>query len=97
MRTSNRHRTRRRPTSSVNKAVDGDMFEIQSSKLALQMHPDRDTRPFASKMVRDHTKTSKQLPAFATSGKVNAELPTTLDADHKSKPGCAPRIQRQAI
>lgn len=59
------------------------MFEIQSSKLALQMHPDRDRRPFASKMVRDHSETRKQ--ALVASGKVNAELPTTLDADHQRK------------
>jgi putative membrane protein len=70
----------------VNKVADSDMFEIQSSKLARQMHPDRDARPFASKMVRDHAKTSKQLQALVTSGKVNAELPTTLDAGHQRKP-----------
>jgi putative membrane protein len=69
----------------VNKAADSDMFEIQSSELALQKHPDRDTRPFASKMVKDHTKTSKQLQSLVSSGKVKAELPTTIDADHQRK------------
>jgi len=43
----------------VNKVADSDMFEIQSSEIALQKHPDRDTRPFAAKMVKDHTKTSE--------------------------------------
>jgi putative membrane protein len=69
----------------VNKAADSDMFEIQSSELALQKHPDRDTRPFASKMIKDHTKTSKQLQSLVSSGKVKAELPTTIDADHQRK------------
>jgi len=69
----------------VNKAADSDMFEIQSSKLALQKHPDQDTRPFASKMIKDHTKTSKQLQSLVSSGKVKAELPTTIDADHQRK------------
>jgi putative membrane protein len=69
----------------VNKVANSDMFEIQSSKLALQMHPDRDTRTFASKMIKDHTETSKQLQSLVTSGKVNAELPTALDPDHQKK------------
>jgi putative membrane protein len=62
----------------VKKVADSDMFEIQSSEIALQKHPDRDTRPFASKMVKDHTKTSKQLQSLVSSGKVKAELPTTI-------------------
>ena len=69
----------------VNKAADSDMFEIQSSELALQKHPDQDTRPFASKMIKDHTKTSKQLQSLVSSGKVKAQLPTAIDADHQRK------------
>ena len=69
----------------VNKVANSDMFEIQSSELALQKHPDRDTRPFASKMVKDHTKTSKQLQSLVSRGKVKAELPTAIDADHQRK------------
>jgi len=69
----------------VKKVADSDMFEIQSSEIALQKHADRDTRPFASKMVKDHTKTSKQLQSLVSSGRVKAELPTTIDADHQRK------------
>lgn len=69
----------------VNKAADSDMFEIQSSEIALQKHPDRDTRPFAAKMVKDHTKTSKQLKSLVSSGTVKAEVPTTIDGDHQKK------------
>jgi len=63
----------------VNKVADSDMFEIQSSEIALQKHPDRDTRPFASKMIKDHTKTSKQLKSLVSSGRVKAEVPTAID------------------
>ena len=67
----------------VNKVADSDMFEIQSSEIALQKHPDRDTRPFAAKMVKDHTKTSKQLKSLVSSGTVKAQVPTTIDGNHQ--------------
>jgi predicted outer membrane protein len=41
----------------VNTVAISDMFEIQSSRLALARQPDKDTKPFAEKMVRDHQKT----------------------------------------
>jgi putative membrane protein len=69
----------------VNKVADSDMFEIQSSEIALQKHPDRDTRPFAAKMVKDHTKTSEQLKSLVSSGKVKAEIPTAVDGNHQKK------------
>jgi putative membrane protein len=69
----------------VTKAAQSDMFEIQSSEVALQKHPDRDTRPFAARMIKDHKKTSKQLKSLVSRGKVKAQLPTTLDAEHQKK------------
>jgi putative membrane protein len=69
----------------VNKVADSDMFEIQSSEIALQKHLDRDTRPFASKMIKDHTKTSRQLKSLVSSGRVKAEIPEAIDADHQGK------------
>ncbi len=67
----------------VTKVANSDMFEVQSSESALQKHPDRDTKPFANRMIKDHTATTKQLKALVMSGKVSAELPTALDADHQ--------------
>jgi putative membrane protein len=67
----------------VNKVAISDMFEVQSSKLALDKKPDRDTKPFAKRMIKDHTQTTKQLTKLVKSGKVNAELPTALDGDHQ--------------
>jgi putative membrane protein len=69
----------------VKKAAVSDMFEVESSKLALDKKPDRDTKPFAQKMVKDHTKTTKELKGLVESGKVKAQLPTAMDADHQKK------------
>ena len=47
----------------VNKVAISDMFEIQSSQLALAKQADADTKPFAEKMVQDYQKTSSELKA----------------------------------
>jgi len=61
-----------------------DMFEIESSKLA-QQKGNAAEKSFASQMVTDHTKTSTELKALVSGGKVKAELPTALDRSHQSK------------
>jgi putative membrane protein len=38
----------------VNKVAVSDMFEIQSSHIALAKQADADTKPFAEKMIQDH-------------------------------------------
>ena len=65
----------------VNKVAISDMFEIQSSQLALTKQADAHTKPFAEKMV--HQKTSSELKSLIDSGKVKATLPTALDAQHQ--------------
>ena len=67
----------------VKKAAISGLFEVQSSELALQKHPDRDTKPFANQMIKDHTAANKQLKSLVSKGKVDATLPTALDADHQ--------------
>ena len=67
----------------VNKVAISDMFEIQSSQLALTKQADADTKPFAAKMVMDHQKTSIELKSLIDSGKVKGSLPTALDAQHQ--------------
>ena len=67
----------------VNKVAISDMFEIQSSQLALSKEPDRDTKPFAQRMVTDHQKTSSELKPLVEGGKVQATLPTAMDFDHQ--------------
>jgi putative membrane protein len=67
----------------VNKVAISDMFEVQSSQIALAKQPDADTKPFAEKMVSDHQKTSGELKALIDGGKVKAKLPTALDSEHQ--------------
>jgi putative membrane protein len=69
----------------VKKVAISDMFEVESSQLALSKKPDRDTAPFAKRMVKDHTKTTRELKTLVQAGKVKAELPSALDAEHKKK------------
>jgi putative membrane protein len=46
----------------VNKVAVSDMFEIQSSQLALtEKQPDKDTKPFAQRMVKDHPGIAEQV------------------------------------
>ena len=67
----------------VNKVALSDMFEIQSSQLALTKQPDADTKPFAEKMIADHQQTSSEVKALVDGGKVKATLPTALDLEHQ--------------
>ena len=69
----------------VNKVAISDMFEIQSSQLALSKQADADTRPFAEKMVQDHQKTSSELKALVEGSMVKLTLPTSLESEHQKK------------
>ena len=68
----------------VRKVAISDMMEIQSSKLVLP-NADADTKPFAEKMIKDHTQTSNELKSLVQSGKVKATLPTALDPEHEKE------------
>ena len=73
------------PTTAdfVKEAAISDMFEIDTSKLA-QDKGNAPEKSFASQMITDHTKTSADLKALVSSGKVKADLPTALDSSHQS-------------
>jgi putative membrane protein len=64
----------------VTKVSVSDMFEIQSSKLAVQKG-NENVRAFARQMITDHTKTSSELKGMV--GKAKAKLPSGLDAEHQ--------------
>jgi len=68
----------------VIEAANSDMLEIASSKLALSKG-DAKLKPFADKMIEDHTKTSSEVKALVSSGKVKVDLPATMDKAHQSK------------
>ncbi|PSJ56264.1 DUF4142 domain-containing protein [Pseudaminobacter soli (ex Li et al. 2025)] len=61
----------------VTEAATGDMFEVASSKLALERSDDA-TKAFAQQMINDHTKTSADLKALIASHKINVTLPTAV-------------------
>ncbi len=74
------------PTTAdfVKEVALGDLFELESSKLAEQKSNAQE-KAFARQMVTDHSKTSSELKSLVGSGKVEAVLPTTLDSSHQSK------------
>jgi len=66
----------------VKTAAVAGMFEIRSSKLALEKKA-RGDRHFAQRMIHDHSTFSEQLERLVNSGKVKAELPSGLDSEHQ--------------
>jgi putative membrane protein len=66
----------------VLEAASSDMFEIESSRLALERSNEK-TKPFAQQMLTDHQKTSDELKAMVTSGKVKATIPTAMSSAHQ--------------
>ena len=61
-----------------------DLFEIESSKLALTKG-DEATKAFAQQMVTEHEKTSSELKALLSGGKVKGTPATALTDDHKEE------------
>lgn len=59
--------TPRAAPAFVAMAASSDMYEIQSSRLALQRSQNSMTRMHAEMMIRDHTQTTAQLTAAAVS------------------------------
>jgi len=60
-----------------------DMFEIQSSRLALDKAASAAVKTFAQRMIDDHTRTSDQLKQIAANK--NVTLPTALDSKHQAQ------------
>ncbi|MBB3590778.1 putative membrane protein [Rhizobium sp. BK529] len=67
----------------VAEAATSDMFEIESSKLAIE-RADAPTKAFAEQMVKDHQKTTEELKALVSGGKVNATIPPTMTSGQQS-------------
>jgi predicted outer membrane protein/sporulation protein YlmC with PRC-barrel domain len=62
----------------VNQAANSDMFEIQSSQLALTKTQENRIRDFAQHMIQDHTAASDKLKAAAK----DQTVPANLDQEH---------------
>jgi putative membrane protein len=67
----------------VGKAAVSNMFEIESSQLALKNASSADVKAFAQQMIDDHTKAGNELKStLANVGTIQA--PGALDAAHKT-------------
>ncbi|MET0239515.1 MAG: DUF4142 domain-containing protein [Sphingobium sp.] len=67
-------------------AADSDMYEIQSSKLALMRSKRDDVKGFAREMIADHTLTTKSLMAALKNDDRTIAKPTTrLSAKNAAK------------
>jgi putative membrane protein len=69
----------------VEKAVIGDMFEIQSSDVALKQATSPDVKAFAERMIKDHTTSSSALKAGIQSANIQVKIPESLDSAHQAK------------
>jgi putative membrane protein len=67
----------------VLEAASSDMFEIESSKLALERAGDDETKAFAQQMIEDHQKTSNELKQLVEGGSVQAQIPTQMTEMHQ--------------
>lgn len=66
----------------VREVSSSDVFEIESSKLALERGDDA-TKAFAQQMVTDHQKTSTELKQLVESGEVKATLDGKTSSAHQ--------------
>jgi putative membrane protein len=64
-------------------AASSNMFEIQSSELALQESQDEDVRAFAQKMIEDHTAAGEKMKAAAATDGVTP--PEAMVPEHQSQ------------
>ncbi|MFM7349161.1 MAG: DUF4142 domain-containing protein [Erythrobacter sp.] len=77
------------------RAAMSDMFEIQSSNIALKKVKPGGVRDFAQMMIADHTKSSEAMKqAIAASGQTLA-MPASLDATRQSQIAVLNRLEGQ--
>lgn len=62
-------------------AAASNMFEIESSRLALQKSQSAGVKSFAQEMIDDHTKATKEMQAVLA--KANLAAPAAMDARHQ--------------
>ncbi|WP_341991124.1 DUF4142 domain-containing protein [Azorhizobium sp. AG788] len=65
-------------------AAISNLFELETSKLALARTQSPQIRAFADMMVEDHTKIAARLKRAAADAKGDFTFPTALDGEHAS-------------
>ncbi len=69
----------------IRTAAQSDMFEIRSSKLALQRSADPEVKKFARHMIAAHTKMSAEMKALVDKEGLSANLPADPGSDLNGK------------
>jgi putative membrane protein len=69
----------------VTKAAQANLFEIETSKLAVERTKSPSVKKFAQEMIKDHTKAGDQLKAAVAKAGVTATVPTALEGPMKDK------------
>lgn len=72
------------PQEFATMAAQSNMFEIESSRLALEKTQQEDVRSFAQQMIDDHTKAGEAMKAAAQEADV-AEVPSSLNTEYQAK------------
>jgi putative membrane protein len=67
----------------VRDAAIGDMYEIESAKMALERSKSAEVKSLAQMILADHTASSAKLKQLASSGQVKDPLPAELDERRK--------------
>lgn len=67
----------------VQKASQSNLFEIESSKLALERSKNTDVRAFAQKMIDDHSGAGAGLKTAAEAAGLSGSVATALDEKHQ--------------
>lgn len=68
----------------VANAAISDLFEIASSRMALEKASSPEVKAFAQQMIADHTATSNQLKAALAEGNMKRTVPTSTDERHQA-------------
>ena len=72
-------------TSFINNAAIGGLFEVESSKLALDKAQDPAVKDFARKMISDHGKANEELKSTVSAANIGTDkVPSDLDAKHQA-------------
>ena len=72
--------TASRAQDYVRLMAESDLFEVQSSKLALKKSQDPDVRDFAQKMIAAHTQSTAKLKDTVAKNKIDVRVPDKLVA-----------------
>ena len=69
----------------IKKASISSLYEIESSKVALDKSKNPEVKKIANKLIDDHTAANKKLKEILTKEKLRFPMNLTLDEDHQEK------------